>query len=77
MAQKKLIGKVVGLNGKTASVQFENSKKHPKYKKIIKKHSKIQAHNENEEVEVGSLVEITEMRPVSKTKAFYVSKVLK
>lgn len=76
MAQKKLIGKVVGVKDKTISVQFENFIKHPKYKKIVKKFSKMQAHDENSTAKMGETVEVISIRPVSKTKSFKLNKVI-
>ncbi len=76
MAQKKLIGKIVTVKDKTISVQFENSIKHPKYKKIVKKFSKMQVHDENSVAKMGETVEIIATRPVSKTKSFKLNKVI-
>jgi small subunit ribosomal protein S17 len=76
MSQKKLIGKVVGVKDKTISVQFENFIKHPKYKKIVKKISKMQVHDENSTAKMGETVEVISTRPVSKTKSFKLNKVI-
>jgi small subunit ribosomal protein S17 len=76
MAQKRLIGKVIKTNDKTISVQFENSVKHPKYGKIVKKFSKMQVHDEKSIAKIGEIVEIIATRPVSRTKSFKLNKVI-
>jgi small subunit ribosomal protein S17 len=76
MAQKKLIGKVIKAKQKTISVGFENSVKHPKYGKIVKKFSKMQVHDERSIAKVGETVEIIATRPVSRTKSFKLNRVI-
>ena len=44
--------------------------KHPKYHKYIKRHSKIYAHDEKNEAQIGDTVEVMECRPLSKIKRF-------
>ena len=53
---------------KTITVSVERLFKHPKYKKYIRKHSKVQAHDERNEAGVGDMVELMECRPLSKSK---------
>ncbi len=53
---------------KTIVVKISWRIAHPIYKKIITKYNKFQAHDENNEAQVGDLVEIMETRPLSKTK---------
>ena len=53
---------------KSIGVRVERMFKHPKYKKYIRRHSKIQAHDETNEAHVGDRVEIMECRPLSKSK---------
>lgn len=55
---------------KTISVRVERMFKHPKYKKYIRRHSKVQAHDEKNECHVGDRVELMECRPLSKTKRY-------
>ena len=54
---------------KTISVQVERRVKH-KIGKFIKKHSKLQAHDEQEIAKVGDTVLLQECRPISKTKSW-------
>jgi small subunit ribosomal protein S17 len=46
------------------------------YDKIIVRSSKYHAHNTDNEAKSGDLVEIQECRPLSKTKAWQVTKLL-
>ena len=61
---------------KTVTVLVERRVKHPMYDKIIVRSSKYHAHNEGNEAKSGDLVEIQECRPVAKTKAWQVTKLL-
>lgn len=53
---------------KSIGVRVERMFKHPKYKKYIRRHSKVYAHDEANEARVGDRVEIVECRPLSKLK---------
>ena len=53
---------------KTVVVSIEDSVKHPKYEKIIKRTIKLKAHDENNECGEGDKVEIMETRPLSRDK---------
>jgi|TARA_B100000676_G_scaffold62412_1_gene61801 30S ribosomal protein S17 len=55
---------------KTITVLIERKVKHPMYKKILRRSTKIHAHDENNESGKGDLVTIQECRPVSKTKSW-------
>ena len=55
---------------KTITVLIERKVKHPMYKKILRRSTKIHAHDENNESVKGDLVTIQECRPVSKTKSW-------
>ncbi len=75
--KKKLIGKVTSTKmEKTVVVKVERRFSHPIYKKVIKRHKKYKAHNENLDLKVGDLVLIEETRPISKDKNFVVVKKL-
>lgn len=66
-------GSVVGNKmDKSVTVQVERRFKHPMYKKYIRKHSKIIAHDEDNECQVGDIVEIEQCRPISKRKSWRV-----
>ena len=67
--KRTLIGKVVSdKRAKTVTVMVERRVKHPIYDKIMIKSSKYHAHDEKGEYKLGVVVEITESRPLSKTK---------
>ena len=55
---------------KTITVLIERKVNHPMYKKILRRSTKIHAHDENNESGKGDLVTIQECRPVSKTKSW-------
>lgn len=55
---------------KTISVLVERSVKHPVYGKIVRRKSKIHAHDEHNECKVGDFVTIVESRPISKRKSW-------
>ncbi len=67
--KRTLVGKVVSdKRTKTVTVLVERRVKHPIYDKIMIKSSKYHAHDENGEYKMGDTIEITESRPLSKTK---------
>ena len=53
---------------KTIVVAVRDNVKHPVYGKIIKRTTKVHAHDENNECSIGDIVEVMETRPLSKTK---------
>ena len=55
---------------KTITVLIERKVKHPMYKKILRRSTKIHAHDDNNESGKGDLVTIQECRPISKTKSW-------
>ena len=55
---------------KTITVLVERSVKHPVYGKILRRRSKIHAHDEHNECRVGDHVTIVETRPISKQKSW-------
>ena len=67
--KRTLIGKVVSdKREKTVTVLVERRVTHELYGKIVGKSSKYHAHDENNEFHTGDVIEITESRPLSKTK---------
>ena len=67
--KRTLVGKVVSdKRAKTVTVLVERRVMHPIYGKIVVKSSKYHAHDENGEFKMGDTIEITESRPLSKTK---------
>jgi len=62
---------------KTITVMVERKVKHPLYKKILRRSSKLQAHDQDNTCNEGDLVTIQECRPLSKTKSWKLLKVEK
>lgn len=61
---------------KTAVVAVEDRVKHPLYGKVLRRTSKVKAHDEANAAGVGDLVLIMETRPLSATKRWRVVEVL-
>jgi len=61
---------------KTIVVNVERQYKHPLYKKIVRKHKKFKAHDENNECNIGDTVLISESRPLSREKRWVLSKII-
>jgi small subunit ribosomal protein S17 len=74
---RTLIGRVVSdKRSKTVTVLVERRAAHELYGKIVAKSRKYHAHDENDEYANGDLVEISETRPISKTKAWAVTRLV-
>ncbi len=74
---RTLTGKVVSDKmNKTITVLVERKVKHPLYGKIMVRTKKYHAHDESNEYHPGDLVIIEECRPLSKTKAWRVAKLV-
>ena len=68
---RTLSGKVVSNKmDKSIAVLIERLVKHPIYGKYIKRSTKVHAHDENNDCNIGDTVTIQETRPLSKTKSF-------
>jgi small subunit ribosomal protein S17 len=61
---------------KTAVVVVTTRKPHPLYRKTMVRSSRLNAHDERNELRVGDRVRITETRPLSKTKRWRLVEVL-
>lgn len=73
MPRRVLEGKVVSDKmDKTVTVLVERRFMHPKYKKYIKRSAKYAAHDENNAVKEGEVVQIIECAPISKRKKWAV-----
>lgn len=74
---RTLVGKVVSdKRAKTITVLIERRTKHELYGKIVARTSKYHAHDEKNECKSGDVVEISECRPISKTKAWVVTRLI-
>ena len=72
-----LTGKVVSYKmQKTVTVAVERLVKHPTYGKYVRRTTKLQAHDENNECREGDTVEIQECRPLSRHKAWRLARVV-
>ena len=75
--RKTRVGKIVSDKmDKTVVVAIESSKKHPLYKKIVRRTDKFKAHDENNECKEGDRVRIMETRPISKDKNWWVVEII-
>ncbi|ONG41212.1 MAG: 30S ribosomal protein S17 [Moraxellaceae bacterium] len=69
--QRTLTGKVVSDKmEKSITVLIERRVQHPVYGKMIRRSTKLHAHDENNVAKIGDTVTIKESRPISKTKAW-------
>ena len=81
--RRKLTGRVVndtsnpGRAKKTVVVMVERRFRDPVYGKYIKSRRKYHAHDEKEEFRQNDLVEIRESRPLSRTKRWVVTRLIK
>ena len=76
--RKTRVGKVVSNKmDKTIVVSIEDRVVHPLYKKVIKRTSKLKAHDENNECNVGDQVKVMETRPLSRDKRYRLVEIVK
>jgi len=69
--QRSVQGSVLSAKAnKSITVLIERQVKHPLYKKIIRRSTKLHAHDEQNECNEGDTVIIEECRPLSKTKSW-------
>ena len=61
---------------KTIVVEVEDRVKHPLYGKVIRRTSKVKAHDEGNSAGIGDLVLINETRPLSATKRWRLVEIL-
>lgn len=74
---KTLTGIVVGNKmDKTISVRIERTVQHPLYEKILKRTTKLLAHDEKNECNEGDEVIIESYRPISKNKSWVLQKII-
>ncbi len=70
-SRKTRIGKDVSNKmDKTIVVAIDTRVKHPLYGKIVNRTLKLKAHDENNECNIGDIVEVMETRPLSKDKRY-------
>jgi small subunit ribosomal protein S17 len=61
---------------KTVVVEVEERVKHPRYSKVMRRSSKVKAHDEANSAGVGDRVLIMETRPLSATKRWRIVEIL-
>ena len=61
---------------KTVLVSMDRKFRHPLYGKIVRRSSKLAAHDENNDAHVGDTVRVMETRPLSKTKRWRVVEIV-
>jgi small subunit ribosomal protein S17 len=61
---------------KTVVVEVEDRVKHPLYGKVLRRTTKLKAHDESDQIGIGDRVLIMETRPLSATKRWRVVEVL-
>ena len=75
--ERTVTGKVTSNKmDKTITVLVERKVKHPLYGKYINQSNKFHAHDEKNEINEGDIVQITEHKPISKSKSWVVTKVV-
>ena len=75
--RRPMVGKVVSNKmDKSVSVAIERLIKHPIYGKFVKKSSKLTAHDEQNQCDIGDLVRVMETRPISKNKRWRLTKIV-
>ena len=55
---------------KTITVKVERKVRHPLYGKIMKRTTKVHAHDESNDASIGDIVTVKECRPISKSKTW-------
>ena len=74
---RTLTGKVVSNKmDKSITVLVERRVRHPVYGKYMTKSSKVHAHDEKNECNVGDVVSLSESKPISKTKSWQLVSIL-
>ncbi len=61
---------------KTVVVEIERLTRHPLYSKVLLRSTKLKAHDEDNDCRMGDRVEVTECRPLSKTKHWRISRIV-
>jgi small subunit ribosomal protein S17 len=75
--RQERLGSVVSAAGdKTIVVRVDMVKAHPMYKKVIRRSTRLHAHDEQNEAKVGDVVRIVETRPLSKLKRWRLQEIV-
>ena len=75
--RKARFGRVVSDKmDKTVVVAVETPRRHPLYRKTVRRAVKYKAHDEKNQCRIGDMVKIVETRPLSKDKRWRVAEIL-
>jgi small subunit ribosomal protein S17 len=75
--RREMLGEVVSDKmQKTVIVVVKRTTRHPKYGKVLRRITRLKAHDEKNECQVGDYVRLVETRPLSKDKHFRVVEIL-
>ena len=70
-------GTVVSAGGdKTITVEIAVVRRHPTYEKVVRRTSRLHAHDETNQAQEGDVVRVVESRPLSRTKRWRLLEVL-
>ena len=61
---------------KTITVLVERKVQHPLYGKVIRRSSRLHAHDEDNSCRIGDVVTVSECRPLSKTKTWMLESIV-
>jgi len=76
-AKRTIEGRVVSNKmQKTVTVLLERQVQHPLYGKVVRRSTKVHAHDEKGECKEGDMVRIVECAPLSKTKNWRVIEII-
>jgi small subunit ribosomal protein S17 len=75
--RQERLGSVVSAAGdKTIVVRVDTVKSHPMYKKVIRRSTRLHAHDELNEAKVGDIVRVVETRPLSRLKRWRLQEIV-
>ncbi|PJF41452.1 MAG: 30S ribosomal protein S17 [Chloroflexi bacterium] len=75
--RRRLVGRVVSNKmDKTVVVSIERRQIHRLYKKVVTVRKRVMAHDESNQLDVGTMVRIVESKPISKRKRWVVESVI-
>lgn len=76
-SRKVRVGIVVSdSRDKTVTVEVQSSSAHPRYDKVVRTSTRLHAHDEENDANVGDTVRIMETRPLSKQKRWRVVEIV-
>ena len=67
---------VSAASDKTIVVRVDTVKVHPRYKKVIKRSTRLHAHDEENQAKLGDVVRIIETRPLSRMKRWRLQEIV-